>query len=38
LIDELGAFPQGQYDDQVDTLAQAFSKLEGSDLSIWARL
>jgi len=37
LIDELGAFPLGRYDDQVDALSLAFSKLDGSGLATWLR-
>jgi predicted phage terminase large subunit-like protein len=37
-IDELGAFPRGVHDDQVDALALAFSKLDNSPLRRWARL
>jgi predicted phage terminase large subunit-like protein len=38
LIDELASFPSGRWDDQTDALSLAFSKLSGSDLSIWARM
>jgi predicted phage terminase large subunit-like protein len=37
-IDELGAFPRGVHDDQVDALSLAFSKLDNSPLLRWARL
>ncbi len=36
-LDELGSFPLGQHDDQVDALAYAFSKLVRQDVSVWAR-
>jgi predicted phage terminase large subunit-like protein len=38
LLDELGSFPSGQHDDQVDALSLAFSKLETSSLECWARM
>jgi phage terminase large subunit-like protein len=37
-LDELGAFPRGVHDDQVDALSLAFSKLDNSSLAVWARL
>jgi predicted phage terminase large subunit-like protein len=37
-IDELGAFPRGVHDDQVDALSLAFSKLGNDPLLRWARL
>jgi predicted phage terminase large subunit-like protein len=37
-LDELGAFPRGVHDDQVDALSLAFSKLDTSSLAVWARL
>jgi predicted phage terminase large subunit-like protein len=37
-LDELGAFPRGVHDDQVDALSLAFSKADNSTLAIWARL
>jgi predicted phage terminase large subunit-like protein len=37
-IEELSTFPSGPYDDQVDALSLAFSKLEQTDLSIWLRM
>jgi predicted phage terminase large subunit-like protein len=38
--EELASFPSGKYDDQVDALSLAFSKLEGPSnrLAQWARL
>jgi predicted phage terminase large subunit-like protein len=39
LIDELGSFPSGQHDDQVDALSLAFSKLAPtSSVDVWARM
>jgi len=35
-IDELGSFPLGQYDDQVDALSLAFSK-QTAEAARWAR-
>jgi predicted phage terminase large subunit-like protein len=37
-IDELGAFPRGVHDDQVDALSFAFSKFGNDPLLRWARL
>jgi predicted phage terminase large subunit-like protein len=37
-LDELGAFPRGQHDDQVDALSLAFSKLDNDPLLRWLRL
>jgi predicted phage terminase large subunit-like protein len=37
-LEELGAFPLGQHDDQVDSLSLAFSQLENNRLAQWMRL
>jgi predicted phage terminase large subunit-like protein len=37
-LDELGAFPRGVHDDQVDALSLAFSKFGNDPLLRWARL
>jgi predicted phage terminase large subunit-like protein len=36
--EELGSFPVGLHDDQVDALSLAFSKLENDPLAVWMRL
>lgn len=39
LVNEMRLFPNGQFDDQIDSLSRAFSELiEGADLGVWARL
>lgn len=37
-VDEIGAFPNGSKDDQVDALSYGFSLLNPNSLNIWARL
>jgi predicted phage terminase large subunit-like protein len=37
-LEELGSFPRGVHDDQVDALSLAFSKLENNSLAVWMRL
>jgi len=38
LIDEMRMFPNGSFDDQIDSLSRAFSHLIGGGLSQWAKL
>ena len=38
LIDEMRMFPNGSFDDQIDSLSRAFSHLIGAGLSQWAQL
>ncbi|RQR87714.1 MULTISPECIES: phage terminase large subunit [unclassified Burkholderia] len=38
LIDEMRMFPNGSFDDQIDSLSRAFSHLIGGGLSLWAKL
>jgi len=38
LIDEMRMFPNGTFDDQIDSLSRAFSHLIGGGLSQWAKL
>jgi predicted phage terminase large subunit-like protein len=38
LIDEMRMFPNGSFDDQIDSLSRAFSHLIGGGLGQWAKL
>jgi predicted phage terminase large subunit-like protein len=38
LIDEMRMFPNGSFDDQIDSLSRAFSHLIGGGLAQWAKL
>jgi phage terminase large subunit-like protein len=38
LIDEMRMFPNGSFDDQIDSLSRAFSHLIGGGLAQWAAL
>lgn len=38
LIDEMRMFPNGTFDDQIDSLSRAFSHLIGGGLAQWAKL
>lgn len=38
LIEEMRMFPNGSFDDQIDSLSRAFSHLIGPSLSQWAKL